>query len=117
MEYFGYYWRDELQAIRCGDWKLQLWRDQCEVKELYNLREDIGERNNLYSHYPDLIVEMEGKAQKLRQDIGDTAKGIKGKNRRLKGTVENPNPLTVYRKDYPYIIAEYDLADMPVMTG
>ena len=75
MEYFGYYWLDELQAIRCGDWKLQLWRDQCEVKELYNLREDIGERNNLYSHYPDLIVEMEGKAQKLRQDIGDTAKG------------------------------------------
>ena len=117
MEYFGYYWLDELQAIRCGDWKLHLRRDQSEVKELYNLREDIGERNNLYSHYPDLIVEMEGKAQKLRQDIGDTAKGIKGKNRRLKGTVENPDPLTVYRKDYPYMIAEYDLADMPVMTG
>ena len=117
MEYFGYYWLDELQAIRCGDWKLHLRRDQCEVKELYNLREDIGERNNLYSHYPDLIVEMERKAQKLRQDIGDTAKGIKGKNRRLKGIVENPNPLTVYRKGCPYMIAEYDLADMPVMTG
>ena len=81
------------------------------------MREDIGERNNLYSQYPDLIVEMEGKAQKLRQDVGDTAKGINGKNRRLKGIVDSPKPLTVYRQDCPYMVAEYDLADMPVMTG
>ena len=114
---FGYYLRDELQAVRCRDWKLHLWREKGVVKELYNLRDDVGETTNVYDQHPELVSEMEAKAQRLREDIGDTATGVEGANRRLKGVVENPRTLTVYREDHPYMIAEYDLADMPTMTG
>ena len=114
---FGYYLRDALQAVRCGDWKLHVWREKSVVKELYNLRDDIGETTNVYDQHPDLVSEMEAKAQRLREDIGDTATGVEGANRRLKGVVENPRTLTIYREDHPYMIAEYDLADMPTMTG
>lgn len=114
---FGYYSFDELQAVRCGDWKLHLWRDNAEVKALYNLRDDIGETTNVYDQHPELVAEMEAKAQRLREDIGDSATGVEGENRRPKGVVENPSTLTVYREDHPYMVAEYDLADMPTMNG
>ena len=87
------------------------------VKELYNLRDDIGESTNVYDQHPELVAEMEAKAQRLREDIGDSATGVEGANRRPNGLVENPKPLTVYREDHPYMVAEYDLADMPTMTG
>ena len=114
---FAYYSRNELQAVRCGDWKLHLWRKKEVVKELYNLRNDIGESTNVYDQHPELVAEMEAKAQRLREDIGDSATGVEGANRRPNGLVENPKPLTVYGEDHPYMVAEYDLADMPTMTG
>tara|TARA_B100000029_G_scaffold344557_1_gene336981 strand:- start:81 stop:584 length:504 start_codon:yes stop_codon:yes gene_type:complete len=114
---FAYYSRNELQAVRCGDWKLHLWRKKEVVKELYNLRDDIGESTNVYDQHPELVAEMEAKAQRLREDIGDSATGVEGANRRPNGLVENPKPLTVYREDHPYMVAEYDLADMLTMTG
>ncbi len=46
------------QAVRMGDWKA--WRDAPESPlELYNLKEDIGEKNNIAAQYPKIISQIE----------------------------------------------------------
>ena len=43
----GFYYlnkKSELEAVRKGDWKLRIVKDQV---ALYNLKEDISERNNI----------------------------------------------------------------------
>jgi hypothetical protein len=42
------------------------------------------------------------------EDIGNDLADQPGKNRRPKGRVENPKPLTEYDPEHPYIIAMYD---------
>ncbi|MCS7186641.1 MAG: sulfatase [Armatimonadota bacterium] len=48
--------------VRRGDWKLIRFfcdnDDQSDRFELYNLRDDIGEKNNLAEKYPDLVREL-----------------------------------------------------------
>ena len=46
-----------MSAIRKGDWKL-VYRMHTAELELYNLREDIGERNNMAVQYPEIVKEM-----------------------------------------------------------
>ena len=48
---------DFMSAIRKGDWKL-VYRMHTAELELYNLREDIGERNNMAVQYPEIVKEM-----------------------------------------------------------
>lgn len=42
-------------AVRKGDWKLIVKKG---IPELYNLREDIGEKNNIVDENPDILAEM-----------------------------------------------------------
>ena len=49
-------------AIRKGDFKL-IYYHQTEAYELFNIREDIGEKNNLYAQHPSVAKEL---AQELR---------------------------------------------------
>ena len=114
---FYYYAQNRLEAIRVGDWKLHFRKGDLEITELYNLREDVSETTNHYSDQPDVVAALSEKAQAIREDIGDEACGIVGKNNRPIGRVENPKPLTEYREDHPYMIAMYDLPDMPTMSG
>jgi arylsulfatase A-like enzyme len=44
-------------AIRDGDWKLIEWFESGRL-ELYNLREDIGEKNNLAAAKPDRVASL-----------------------------------------------------------
>ncbi|MHC4996584.1 MAG: sulfatase-like hydrolase/transferase, partial [Planctomycetota bacterium] len=70
---FYYYVQEELQAVRFGDWKLVLPDRQKFYKyvkdrgsdqtELYHLKEDIGEKNNLAETYPGLVKQMETLAE------------------------------------------------------
>ena len=48
---------DFMSAIRKGDWKL-VYRMHTAELELYNLREDIGERNNLAARHLEIVREM-----------------------------------------------------------
>lgn len=114
---FYYYAQNNLDAVRVGDWKLHFRKESKKVSELYNLRNDISETTDLYSKYPDIVRELNLSADKIRADIGDAATGKAGKNNRPIGRVENAKPLTSYREDHPYIIAMYDLPDMPTMSG
>ena len=59
-------------AIRDGDWKLVTSKRE---NELYNLKEDLGERNTLSNQYPERV-------QKLRALYGDWKKGIRKKKER-----------------------------------
>ena len=46
-----------MTALRVGDWKL-IYRHRPQTLELYNLAEDIGERNNLAKANPEKLAEM-----------------------------------------------------------
>ena len=76
--------------------------------ELYNLAEDIGEYVNIAEGHREIIAELERLAQECREDMGDSATGIIGKNCREKGFVKNFRPLTCFEPENPYMIALYD---------
>ncbi len=56
-------------AIRAGDWKLvEFFGD--EGLELYNLKDDIGEKNNLASKYPEKVAKLQMQLAQWRKDVG-----------------------------------------------
>jgi len=114
---FFYYRQNSLEAVRLGEWKLHFRKQSEPIQELYNLREDIGESRNRYDEAPEVVASLEAKADAIREDLGDEALGVSGKGTRPIGRVEKAKPLTEYRSDHPYMVAMYDLPDMPTMSG
>ncbi len=114
---FAYYKGPNLEAVRRGDWKLHFCKDGQSLLELYNLIDDIGETNNLYDEHPEIITDIEAAAEEFRQMFGDRRLGRIGREIREAGVCETPKPLTEYDENHPYMIACYDLADMPTMAG
>lgn len=122
---FAYYKNGNLEAIRKGEWKLHYcktgWTPEgfknSVIKELYNLRSDSQESNNLYTENPEIIKDLEQESDKFRDIFGDDRLNKVGSEIRPIGEVDNPQPLTKYSEDHPYMIAYYDLADMPTMFG
>lgn len=106
---FFYYKRKTIEAVRSGQWKLHIRKDDQEIQELYDLENDIGETQNVYDQHPNIVKDLMAKIDACRQDIGDEAVGIEGQNIRPVGRVENPDTLTHYDPDHPYFIAMYDL--------
>lgn len=103
---FFYYLRDDLEAVRSGRWKLHL-----KTGELYDLVADIGETTDVAKGHPDVVAALEGKAEKCRADIGDALTDAEGENCRPCGMVENPQPMTEFDPDNPYMVAMYDWGD------
>ena len=58
-------------AVRAGDWKLIEFYEDDHV-ELYNLRDDIGEKNNL-------AEKLSGRADELRKMLGKWRKSVDAK--------------------------------------
>ncbi len=122
---FAYYRRANLEAVRKGDWKLHFCRtddvpggaDDEGSPKLYNLREDVGEANDVYDKHPEIVARIEEAAEEFRRAFGDKRLGRVGKDIREAGLCKNPKPLTEYDENHPYMIAYYDLADMPTMSG
>ena len=108
---FFYYFKDNIDAVRSGKWKLHVRKGDQEVQELYDLEADISETTNLYDQHPEVVRELEARIQSCREDIGDGAAEMDGTNCRPIGQIENPDTLTHYDPEHPYIIAEYDLPD------
>jgi arylsulfatase A-like enzyme len=54
--YWEFHEQGYKQAVRMGDWKAVV--NNVDPLELYNLREDIGEQNNLAKEHPDLVAKM-----------------------------------------------------------
>lgn len=108
---FFYYKRNSIEAVRSGQWKLHLRKDETIVEELYDLAADIGETNNVYAENPQVVQELMEKVAACRRDIGDEAAGVAGENIRPVGRVENPDTLTHLDPEHPYMIALYDLKE------
>lgn len=81
---FHYFRGLELQAIRRGPWKLFLASG-----ELYNLDEDIGEKNNVAAAHPDIVRDLRALAAAMEADLG--VAGL-GPGVRPLGRVEAPRP-------------------------
>ncbi|GAB2770735.1 arylsulfatase [Rhabdobacter roseus] len=62
--YWEFYERGFDQAVRQGDWKAVKQRDKGNTLELYNLKTDPGETQNVAAKYPELVARLE---QILRQ--------------------------------------------------
>lgn len=114
---FFYYMKNDLEAVRQGAWKLHLHRARQPLKELYNLELDPGETVNCYDQQPDVVQRLLKLADQARIDLGDEVLDVVGKHCRPIGRVEHPQPLTIYDANHPYMVALYDLADTPVMSG
>ena len=104
-EAFYYYWNNGLDAVRAGDWKLHfphpypsltgppgkdgqpggITQGNVKELELYNLREDIGERKNVAAEHPEIVAKLQAIAQQAREDLGDAHQKQAGKRRREPG--------------------------------
>ena len=65
--YWEFHERGSKQAVRMGDWKavrLELGKPL----ELYNLKADLGETNNLAAQHPDIIAKIEGYLRTARAE-------------------------------------------------
>ena len=56
-------------AIRDGDWKLIEWYEDGAL-ELYNIPQDVAEKNNLAAQHPDKVKELHPKLIAWRQEVG-----------------------------------------------
>jgi len=56
-------------AVRKGDWKFVEYFD-ADRKELYNLADDISEKNNLAGKNPEKVAELQGLLKAWRKDVG-----------------------------------------------
>ena len=109
--FYYYYNRNSLEAVRMGQWKLQLphrsrsYRnvlprddgrpgayatEQCDLA-LYDLRRDPGEWYDVQALYPQIVTEMQRLADDARTDMGDDLTGVIGKNTREPGRINKLN--------------------------
>ena len=84
-KYFFYHARDELRAVRSGDWKLHLGKGK--PKELYDLSEDIGEKKNRLGQHSEIAEELLEAAKTFTKEVEA--------NRRPAAFVEDAKPLSM----------------------
>lgn len=108
--FFYYYRRNNLEAVRHGNWKLvfphpgRTYEGFSPGKDgmpgganenfnfaggLYDLRRDPGERYNLMFDYPEITKKLNELADQAREDMGDVLTNKEGKNRREIGKIDN----------------------------
>jgi arylsulfatase A-like enzyme len=97
---FYYYNCENLQAVRVGDWKLHLPRTKRQMPwwgllagkakpiatpELYNLKDDVSESNDVAAQYPERVSEMMVLAEQTREKLGEYMQ--RGSEQRATGTL------------------------------
>lgn len=107
-EAYYFYWGNELQAVRAGDWKLHFPHDyraltgqagqggrpggytnqRCQL-ELYNLASDVGETRNVVDEHPEVVSRLKALAEAMREELGDSLQNRKGIGVRPAGSLDN----------------------------
>lgn len=105
---YNYYYAGELVAVREGKWKLTFpheYRSYLGVEpgndgfpgpyaqgkagiELYDLKNDISESNDVSNQYPDIVERLKALGQKTREELGDRLTKTKGKGVRPPGRLD-----------------------------
>ena len=106
LAFFFYYKKNELHGVRYKDWKLYFphtyrtlngkagGKDGYQVKyqmkkiekiELYNLKLDISETNDVASEFPEVVEKIKYLADEMRIKLGDELYGIEGTENRSIG--------------------------------
>jgi arylsulfatase A-like enzyme len=74
LNHFPHQWRPEVNddidymtALRVGDWKL-IYRHRTQALELYNLKSDLSEQNNLAESEPERLAQM---AERMTAELKD----------------------------------------------
>ena len=101
-----FYYAQQLQALRYGDWKLHLPHTYRLVEtpgadgmpgtytfpstglELYNLATDPGESIDVAAQHPDLVTQLSQLADSMRHILGDQKLAIEGTSIRPAAVVE-----------------------------
>jgi arylsulfatase A len=98
-EAYFFYWNNELHGVRSGPWKLYFphtyrtlvgsepGKDGQPGKylegkgglELYNLDTDLSEKMNVADRNPDVVQRLQGLADRMRADLGDSLRKKKGR--------------------------------------
>jgi arylsulfatase A-like enzyme len=60
-------------AVRKGDYKLIQRYERPDTPELYHLRDDMGERRNLASQYPEMVAELTAMLESWRRNAAPAA--------------------------------------------
>ncbi len=108
---FFYMLGGNVEAVRLGRWKLHVRKWNEERVRLYDLVDDIGERHDLVDEHPELVAELLALITAARLEFGDDASEMVGTDVRPVGRVSDPVTLTIFDKDAPYYMAEYDLSE------
>ncbi len=96
---FFYYNGLRLNAVRHGDWKLQIAMGNAapagkpDEPKLYNLRDDIGEEHDASKANPAVVAQLQALIDAMKDDLG--LDGMAPGCREL-GRVANPQPLIPY---------------------
>jgi arylsulfatase len=106
---FWYYYDYDLIAVRKNDWKLyfpctqrsyegkepgadgypgETWQRKIDY-ELYNLKTDISERNNILEKHPDIVEKLKLLGDSVRVKLGDRLTKTKGRENREPGRIGN----------------------------
>ena len=104
-EAYFFYWGRELQAVRSGRWKLHFPHKYNTIVEpgsggkpgksqarqielcLFDLENDIGETTDLSQQHPEVVARLKALADRMREELGDSATGQQGKGLRQPGKV------------------------------
>lgn len=117
QEAYYFYWGEELQAVRMGKWKLHFpheYRtlngrpggkdgrpvnyDPARIElALFDLEKDAGETTDVKDQHPDVVAAMMKLADRMREDLGDSARQTKGKGRREAGRLQEGDARFVTR--------------------
>ena len=91
-EHFYYFRGLQLEAVRQGDWKLQIvvGKETLKKPKLFNLKNDIGESMDVAGNYPEIVVKLQTLAETINADLGTT--GI-GPGCRALGRVAKARPI------------------------
>lgn len=64
---YAYFRYGVLEAMRVGAWKLRLWEEE---PELFNMKDDPGERFNRAEDHPDIVEEIREQMIRLAEETG-----------------------------------------------
>lgn len=111
-EFFHYYWRGELQAVRSGPWKLRhvvaVGADaNAGEPALYHLGKDPGESTDVAAAHPGVVARLNAAMDSMRGELGDRRLGIEGRACRPPARSANPKPLTRFVPGFPYAEPSY----------